>query len=330
MTDVKDRMELLFLYETKDCNPNGDPLEENRPRTDPDTGVALVTDVRIKRTIRDYLFYVKEKDILIRDTYDEKGFLRDGKGRAQSLEEVANITEKDALPQAVEKAQDAILKNFIDARLFGSTLPITPPSERKKQKDKQKQSAITITGPVQFCGFSRSLHKVNPMFIQGTAAFASDPGVSLQKTLREDFILPYALIATYGVVNEVSANTTWLTEEDVDLMLEGLWQGTASLTSRSKIGHTPLFLMRIRYKGQKQIGNLAGKLKLHTSLEDTKIRDVSEYTIDISTLHEALNKNKDNIKEINVYENGIKFTLNGKTGTFTELIEMDIKISKLW
>jgi CRISPR-associated protein Csh2 len=113
-------------------------------------------------------------------------------------------------------------------------------------------------------------------------------------------------------------------------MLEGLWQGTASLTSRSKIGHTPLFLMRIRYKGQKQIGNLAGKLKLHTSLEDTKIRDVSEYTIDISTLHEALNKNKDNIKEINVYENGIKFTLNGKTGTFTELIEMDIKISKLW
>jgi CRISPR-associated protein Csh2 len=132
MTDVKDRMELLFLYETKDCNPNGDPLEENRPRTDPDTGVALVTDVRIKRTIRDYLFYVKEKDILIRATYDEKGFLRDGKGRAQSLEEVANITEKDALPQAVEKAQDAILKNFIDARLFGSTLPITPPSERKK------------------------------------------------------------------------------------------------------------------------------------------------------------------------------------------------------
>ena len=52
---VKNRQEILFLYEARDCNPNGDPLDENRPRTDPETGVATVTDVRIKRTVRDYI-----------------------------------------------------------------------------------------------------------------------------------------------------------------------------------------------------------------------------------------------------------------------------------
>ena len=54
MTVITNRYEILFIYECKDCNPNGDPLDENRPRTDPETGEATVSDVRIKRTVRDY------------------------------------------------------------------------------------------------------------------------------------------------------------------------------------------------------------------------------------------------------------------------------------
>ena len=61
---VANRQEILFIYEAKDCNPNGDPLDENKPRTDPETGVATVTDVRIKRTVRDYLHQVKGQEIL--------------------------------------------------------------------------------------------------------------------------------------------------------------------------------------------------------------------------------------------------------------------------
>ena len=62
MAPLKNRYEILFLYEARDCNPNGDPLDENRPRTDPETGEATVTDVRIKRTVRDY-FLATEPDV---------------------------------------------------------------------------------------------------------------------------------------------------------------------------------------------------------------------------------------------------------------------------
>lgn len=321
MTDVKDRMELLFLYETKDCNPNGDPLEENRPRTDPDTGVALVTDVRIKRTIRDYLHYVKGEDILVRDTHDQEGYLKEGKGRALDFEEIANISKDDNIQIAVNKLQEAILNNCIDARLFGTTLPV---------EHQKKKSSIKVTGPVQFSGFSRSLHKVNPLFVQGTAAFAGS-AKSTQKSFREDYILPYALIATYGIINEVSAKYSNLTNEDLDMLMEGLWQGTASLTSRSKVGHTPLFLIRINYKGQKQIGNLAGKLKLETEIDDTKIRDASEYKVDISKLQETIISNKKDIKSIDfVQDPNIIFISKGKSGRFDELIEKDAKINALW
>jgi len=321
MTDIKDRMELLFLYETKDCNPNGDPLEENRPRTDPDTGVALVTDVRIKRTIRDYLQYMKGEEILVRDTYDQEGYLREGKGRALDFEKLANISKEDNIQVAVNKLQKAILDHCIDARLFGTTLPV---------EYQKKKSSIKVTGPVQFSGFSRSLHRVNPQFVQGTAAFAGS-AKSTQKSFREDYVLPYALIATYGIINEVGAKYSNLSEKDVDMLLEGLWQGTASLTSRSKVGHNPLFLMRIRYNGQRQIGNLSGRLNLVKEIEDTKIRDVSEYLVDMSKLHEAIKANKKHIKGIDFAQDPtIGFLSNGKSGTFEKLIGKDVKINTLW
>lgn len=321
MTEIKDRMELLFLYETKDCNPNGDPLEENRPRTDPDTGVALVTDVRIKRTIRDYLHYVKGKEILIRDTYDSEGFLQEGKGRAMDFKELANISKDDNIQEAVNKMQNAILKNCIDARLFGSTLPV---------EHGKKSSSIKITGPVQFSGFSRSLHSVNPQFVQGTAAFAGGAKTT-QKSFREDYILPYALIASYGIVNEVAAKTAMLTEEDIDNLLEGLWHGTASLISRSKVGHQPLFLMRIRYKDEQQIGNLAGRLNLEKEKEDTKLRDVSDYEVEISPLLESIKLYKDHIKAIDVFQDSrLQFKANKTTGTFKEVAGKEIQIKDLW
>ena len=69
MSTVTNRSEILFIYHVKDANPNGDPLDENKPRTDPDTGVATVTDVRIKRTIRDYWHQNLGEEILVRDTF---------------------------------------------------------------------------------------------------------------------------------------------------------------------------------------------------------------------------------------------------------------------
>jgi len=64
---VEDRSELLFIYDLRDGNPNGDPLDENKPRIDEETGVNIVTDVRLKRTIRDYLHDFKGKEIFVKE-----------------------------------------------------------------------------------------------------------------------------------------------------------------------------------------------------------------------------------------------------------------------
>lgn len=317
---LDNRTEILFLYETKDCNPNGDPLDEDRPRTDPDTNQALVTDVRIKRTIRDYLFDVLNEDILVRDTFDEDGFLRDGKGRARDFFEEADLSEDDNIQEAAEKVKQTILDRCIDARLFGSTLPV---------EHDGKDTSVKVTGPVQFSGFARSLHEVEPEFVQGTAAFASQEGAT-QKSFREDFVLPYACIGTYGIVNEVAAADAGLTEEDVDLMLEGLWNGTKNLISRSKMGHQPLFLMAVRHEDQTQIGDLVSRIDLRSEKQDRELRDVFDYQIEASHLLDALHRADDGIASIDLFQdNRLEFTADGAVGTFEDVVD-DLSVGRLW
>jgi len=84
---IKNRSEILFIYDIRDGNPNGDPMDENKPRIDEETGVNLVTDVRLKRTIRDYPHNFKGQEILVREIiYDAKnGFIQDGKKRAKDF-----------------------------------------------------------------------------------------------------------------------------------------------------------------------------------------------------------------------------------------------------
>ena len=87
MSLVKKRSEIIFCYDIKDANPNGDPLDSNKPRIDEETGQNIVTDVRLKRTIRDFLFENKghnidgEKDIFVRETFsnEEKKIIKDGR-----------------------------------------------------------------------------------------------------------------------------------------------------------------------------------------------------------------------------------------------------------
>jgi CRISPR-associated protein Csh2 len=318
---IDDRMEILFLYEAKDCNPNGDPLDEDRPRQDPDTGEALVTDVRIKRTIRDYLFNVLDEEILVRDTFDDEGFLQDGKGRARDFFEDADIGDDDSIQQAKNKVQETILDQCIDARLFGATLPVAHDNN---------DTSVRVTGPVQFNGFSRSLHEVDPEFVQGTAAFASQEGTT-QKSFREDFILPYACIGTYGIVNEVAAETSHLTKEDVDLLLEGVWNGTKNLISRSKMGHQPLFLMRLRHQDQRHIGDLASQVDLRSEEEDLEIRSVSDYELDVSTLVFSLERHQETLKDIEVFQDArLQFAANGERGAFQDVVGDAVEVSHLW
>jgi CRISPR-associated protein Csh2 len=307
MNPIENRYEILFLYEAKDCNPNGDPLDENRPRTDPETGQATVTDVRIKRTVRDF-FLANEPDIekriqngteiLIRDTFKADGFLSQGKDRAENFIDEA-IKDKKGL-EKLNALQNAILQKCIDARLFGCALPMG-----------KNESSLKITGPVQFMPFNRSLHRVAPQMVQQTAAFAGSAGAT-QKSFAERWLLPYALISVYGVANENAARTTGMSLQDLYKMLDALWRGTADLNTHSKMGHDPMLLMVVENQSGYKIGALHRRIKMiDQPEEETSIRDSGQFSIDISELLDILEQN-DKIVSIKVHQNKRLRTISEK------------------
>lgn len=313
MTDlVKNRSEILFLYDVTDANPNGDPVDENKPRIDEETRINIVTDVRLKRTIRDYLHDFRNCEILIREIEYGTG-IQDAKLRAEDfLYHKKESREKEkvdkseiTLQEMVKIIQGNILEECIDVRLFGVTLPVS--------KGPKKESSITYTGPVQF-KFGRSLHKVDLTFIKGTGAFASEAGAQ-QKTFREEYILPYSLIAFYGIVNENAAKETLLKDDDIGLLLEGIWVGTKNLISRSKAGQIPRLLMQVIYKEKQNfhIGELDKRILGISDKNDEPIRSITDLKIDITNLIKALTDHKDKIERIQLkVDERIVFVKDGK------------------
>ena len=105
MKTIKNRSEILFLYDITDANPNGDPVDENKPRVDEETGVNIVTDVRLKRTIRDYLNDYKNQDVFILELRDDSGNLKSKEDRLKEF-----------------KNNEDFLKRCIDVRLLAQPL----------------------------------------------------------------------------------------------------------------------------------------------------------------------------------------------------------------
>ena len=99
------RSEILFLYDIADANPNGDPLDSNKPRMDEEAEINLVTDVRLKRTIRDYLKDYKNEEIFIKEVRNENGEVQDGKQRA------SYFLEKEEF-ESIEEAKQELNKNY--------------------------------------------------------------------------------------------------------------------------------------------------------------------------------------------------------------------------
>lgn len=300
MSLVTKRSEIIFCYDIKDANPNGDPLDSNKPRIDEETGENLVTDVRLKRTVRDFLFEYKghnvdgEKDIFVREiVYDkEKGFINDGKKRAKNFQEEA----------------DKILNACIDIRLFGGVLPLS-------------NDSITFTGPIQL-QMGRSMHKVNPQFIKGTGAFASGEGKK-QATFREEYMLSYSFINFYGIVNENAAKHTKLQNEDVNEFLEGLWEGTKNLISRSKFGQMPRLLIKVNYNVNGfYIGDINKSVKLVSEKNDEELRGVEDFKLDFTELARLLEKYSDKIENIEYkVDDRLQLVKNGDKFDIEKLLE---------
>jgi CRISPR-associated protein Csh2 len=274
---IKNRSEILFLYDIENANPNGDPLNENRPRFDTEDSTIIVSDVRLKRTIRDFWYEYKSfngkdgKDVFVRETkYNEgeKEYIKDGKRRAKDFNEQV----------------DEILNICIDIRTFGGVIPLS-------------NASITRIGPVQF-QMGRSLNKTEIVEEQGTGAFASGDKKN-QATFRTEYKVPYAVIGFNGIINEKAAQYSYMTEDDKQLLKEGIWEGTKSLISRSKFGQTPLMLLVIDYKEPFYIGSLRQRIKLDCgAMNEMQIRNVNDYKIDVTELIDELKANKEKIEKI--------------------------------
>ncbi|MGC9218855.1 MAG: type I-B CRISPR-associated protein Cas7/Csh2 [Athalassotoga sp.] len=271
------RREILFIYSVKDGNPNGDPLNANHPRYDEETQQVMASDVRIKRTIRDQ-------------------FIRDGEdvfidGEAKTLDKrFSELKEK----LRVENGKDA-MKKCIDSRLFGVTFALG-------------KEAFSWTGPVQF-KWARSLNKAKVDFIQGTGGFAKSE-TSEQRTFRNEYKVPFALMAVYAIANQNSSKISDATDEDLSKMINALWNGTNNLITRSKTEHRSRFMLEIEYKPEFEghIGALDEKLFIVNNNgnpldedEELALRSLKDFTVDISEIVEHVKKVNDNVKNVDIF-----------------------------
>jgi CRISPR-associated protein Csh2 len=265
------RHEILFLYDIRMGNPNGDP-DENRPRQLPD-GTFYVTDVRLKRFVRDYL-QLREKPILVGKV---EGTTTNLTGRVQAY--LAETKQKEVKG---EQLVSLLLDAFIDARLFGSSLAFKDWDVDPRPK--------TLTGPVQF-NHGEVLHPAEEIQIKGTSVFASDEEKT-QGTFTDYACLRYGLIGFSGIANEHSAKLSRLTEEDYALLQRALWNGVrAAGNTRTKTQQSPRLLLDVCYKAgvEYQIGNLINYVKLEGSGKEPRAwASCADYALDLGLLYERL------------------------------------------
>ena len=304
---IENNSEILFIYEASRCNPNGDPDDENKPRMDYNKSINLVSDVRLKRYIRDYLMDYKEQNIFVSKidgvpvtaTGRLKNLIENNKKEIESNAELKDLFNKKG--EADEKKLSShliwLLSKLTDVRLFGATMPL--------KSEVGKGKSITFTGPIQF-NWGYSLNKVTgPMESSGiTSTFSGakeDYG-----TMGKDYRVDYSIIAFHGIISAKRAEDTHLTKEDVQLFDDAMIHAISlEATTRSKVGQVPLLYIRVEFASNEFfIGDLRRYVKLISkegndlSFDDTaKLRSVKDYKLDLSALKEKL-KNEKKVKKV--------------------------------
>ena len=145
-----------------------------------------------------------------------------------------------------------------------------------------------------------------------------------QGTFTEQYVLPYSLIGFYGIVNENAAKTTKLTDDDVKSLIDGLWNGTKNLISRSKVGQMPRLLISVTYKEKNyHIGDLNALIKKgKTEVPDEEIRDIAQIPLDISALIDAFAANTAKIDHIEYcIDPRLRLTVKEKAVTLEEALK---------
>lgn len=285
--------DILFVYDAKLTNPNGDPDDENRPRMDPFTRRALVSDVRLKRYLRDY-WIGQGLDVWVRlgpegqrlDATDREGLLREEFERLVGRK-VGDIRKEP-------EYWSWFLSRLIDVRLFGATIPL-------KGTGGGRGESLQYTGPVQFA-WGYSLHEVelNPSN-SITSTFAGRGGEKGEYgTIGKDWRLLYALIGFWGHVAAQRARQTGMTVNDLTALEDALLRCLSSeATTRSKIGQTPRLYLRVDWKGgAPPFGDPRDGLRLLPADEDLPVerwRSIEQFALDLHPLVARLDRYKEQI-----------------------------------
>jgi CRISPR-associated protein Csd2 len=208
-TSIENRYDFVLLFDVKDGNPNGDPDAGNLPRIDPETGHGLVTDVCLKRKIRNYVQLVEGVksgcDIFIK----EKAILNNLIDQAHETEEV-KTKEKG---EKTEAARQYMCRTYFDVRTFGAVMSTG-------------KNAGQVRGPVQLT-FSRSIEPIVPLEHSITRmAVATEAEAEKQqgdnRTMGRKFTVPYALYRCHGFISAPLAEQTGFSTPDLHLFWEAL------------------------------------------------------------------------------------------------------------
>lgn len=289
---ISHNSDFLFLYEASGCNPNGDPDQENKPRMDYDTKTNLVTDVRLKRYLRDHL---KEQghDIFVDMLGDAKVSME-----SKMIHEIDRVLQEEATVQAIFADAPALLERYeqtlasrkpdekiSDAlkRAFASTKSGDKGKGKEKASPADKEKALELNIHIltylvqqQFIdirlfgsafavkGFTRSftgpvqinwghsLHPVELMESNSLVTIMNDDN----STFGKDYRVHYSLLAFHGTINQHQARRTGMTAEDRDTFRAAIWDAIPTQLSRSKQNQYPCLYLELVYAPGKHNGQL--------------------------------------------------------------------------
>lgn len=286
-----EKSEVLYLYESKYSIPNGDPFTGEQ-RYDDETKRVLVSDVRIKRYVRDYFIEQNQMDegkyeifVFNDKTQVAEGSKESGSSaRMQSL--WAKYYPKKPEKKMLEKAALELLQKCIDVRLFGGI-------------STEKEAAVNIPGPVQFALLNPSLNKVDLRIHQNTSVFSSSADKS-RGAIGTTSVVPYALNQIHGWINPYSAKNSGLTEIDINELFVAMWNSINNSNTRSKSNQSSVLLIQIIYRNPND--KLYGTDKLisiSSSKEEEQIRDMEDFSFDFSLIDNVAKSEK--VREIRFY-----------------------------
>jgi len=273
--------EILFVYEAINTNPNGDPDNENKPRTD-SRGFVEVTDLRLKRFIRDYMEEYDNKPIIIKPDVEviEKGKTKKASKMSDLIKFGIKLYNEKNKDNKIDSS-DKFLQAFKDIAYFGVVTG-----------DAEKYLKSNYYGAVQF-QYGRSFNK---------AEIETHTVSPVAETLGVDQRLKYGLIGFYGVINAKTAQKNYLTDEDIKSLDRYIIKSVPkmSVLSRSKIGHNSLFYVRIEYKK----GFNPKDLRQFVSIDKTdKVYGTDDFTFQVTKLKEYIETNKEIIEKVYLYHN---------------------------